>query len=117
MKFDLFSFRKHQKLLTSADFERVFFKPRKLFSQHFVFFIRKNHLDYPRLGFAISVKKVRKSVTRNFLKRIIRESFRLNQYRLSNFDIVVIASTNAAISAAPDLRKSVNKQWERIIKS
>ena len=91
--------------------------PRKLFGQHFVFFVRENHLHYPRLGFAISVKEVRKSITRNTLKRIVRESFRLNQYHLANFDIVVIASANAASAARSDLRKSVNKHWERIKKS
>lgn len=45
-----------------------------------------------RLGIAVTKKSEASSVKRNRMKRLIREAFRLNRYRVKNgFDIVVIA--------------------------
>ena len=63
------------------------------FSRGFILYIRRREPDGLglRLGIAVT-KKVGKAVTRNHLKRLIREVFRLNQLRFGeDVDIVVVA--------------------------
>lgn len=51
---------------------------------------------------------------RNRLKRVVRESFRLQQDKLSNFDIVVIARGKPVDVSIQDIRKSIDKCWKKI---
>jgi ribonuclease P protein component len=46
-----------------------------------------------RLGLAIAKKRVKLAVQRNRIKRIIRESFRLNQHVLPAIDMVVMVKS------------------------
>ncbi|WP_221774916.1 ribonuclease P protein component, partial [Citrobacter braakii] len=52
---------------------------------------RENGLDHPRLGLVIGKKSVKLAVQRNRLKRLMRDSFRLNQKMLAGLDIVIVA--------------------------
>jgi ribonuclease P protein component len=76
--------------------------------------IRKNQLEYPRLGLIVSKKCARRAVQRNRIKRQIRESFRLRRATLGNVDIVIMA--RAAVSAMPnrDIRSLLIKHWTEI---
>lgn len=49
---------------------------------------RYNALDYARLGLVVSKKMARRAVDRNYMKRVLREKFRLNQHVLAGLDIV-----------------------------
>ncbi|MFL2555778.1 MAG: ribonuclease P protein component [Gammaproteobacteria bacterium] len=53
-------------------------------------FVKKNGTDIARLGLAISKKYIKKSVDRNRIKRIVRESFRLQKKNLKGIDVVVL---------------------------
>jgi ribonuclease P protein component len=67
------------------------------------------------LGLAIAKKNIRKAVTRNIIKRAVRENFRLQQHLLINMDIVVLARRDAA-QASPDLlKKSLDKHWLKLM--
>ena len=44
----------------------------------------------PRLGIAAPKRYIKTAVQRNRIKRFIRESFRINQGRLSNKDVVIL---------------------------
>ena len=58
-------------------------------------YVRKNDFGYNRLGISVS-KKVGNSVVRHRLARLIRESFRLNDYKFhSGWDIVIVARAGA----------------------
>ena len=77
------------KLNNSADFEQVF-NNRKLFVTDFLRIHYKiNAIEYPRLGMIVSKKNHKKANRRNYMKRVIRELFRQEQYKLQNVDIVV----------------------------
>jgi ribonuclease P protein component len=48
-----------------------------------------NTLDYVRLGIVVSKKVARHAVSRNYIKRVIREVFRLHCQSKRSLDIVV----------------------------
>ena len=61
-----------------------------------IIYILKNKYGYNRVGFTVS-KKVGKSVIRNRVKRLLRESYRLNEEKiLQGYDIIFIARNTAS---------------------
>ncbi len=69
---------------------------------------------YPRLGLAVSRKKLHKAVSRNLLKRIVRESFRINSDRLAGLDVVVVAQGKIDVSRKEPLRTSLYTHWRKV---
>lgn len=56
-----------------------------------IIYVANNRSDTTRVGFTVS-KKVGKSVVRSRVKRLMKESFRLNQEGISKgYDIVFVA--------------------------
>lgn len=120
-----FGFERHKRLLTAADYSAVFEKNRSFKDRNFLILVKKRPpLDHeqalssvPRLGLAVSKKNFKKAVDRNLIKRIIRESFRLQQEALSELDIVVMSrgTTNVANKAA--LHASLSRHWKQIIET
>lgn len=77
-------------LKKNTDFTRVLTKGRRFLGRYLVLYVKENHLNLNRLGIAIS-KKIRKSVVRNRIKRLIRESYRLSKEDMKKgYDIVII---------------------------
>lgn len=71
----------------------------KLYSKHLLILVKpaeSTKQDRSRLGITITKKVDKRAVARNRFKRLIRELFRLNRFKLQqNFDIVVIARFGA----------------------
>lgn len=101
---------KQARLLNAADFNRVFEKPSRASDQFFTVLIRPNELGRPRLGMAISKRRVKLSVGRNRIKRLVRENFRLSPDNF-NADYVVLAGKQAATATNQQLWKSLEKHW------
>lgn len=74
---------------------------------------RDNDQAEPRLGLAVSKKHSRLAVSRNRIKRIVRESFRQHRSELKGLDIVVLnqAGTDKASNRA--LFDSLRNHWRR----
>lgn len=51
----------------------------------------KNQESFARLGIIVGKRTVQHAVARNFLKRLIRETFRHQQFRLAGYDVLVRA--------------------------
>ena len=66
-----------------------------------------------RLGLAISKKHCRLATGRNRLKRLVRESFRVNREQLEGLDIVVMNRPEAAAADNKTLIKCLEKHWRR----
>ncbi len=69
-----------------------------------------------RLGFAVARKQIQKAVLRNRIKRVIRESFRINQHRLPDRDMVIIVRRPILLLDGPELNSKLEKHWNSVIK-
>ena len=111
-----FSFSRQSRLLTAGDFRRVFDQAElKVSDKHLLILARSNSLNHPRLGFVISKKNVRRAVNRNRVRRMMRESFRLHQHQLPDYDLVVLARKGIDQLEAAQLSALLSKSWKRLI--
>ena len=110
-----FSFPPQLRLKKPAEYKKVFAKPVKSSDTYFTLLAIKNDFDHPRLGLAIAKKNIKKAVHRNVIKRAVRENFRIQQQRLGNIDIVVLARREAVDAPLELLRKSLEKHWLRLV--
>ncbi len=110
-----FSFPPTLRLKTPADFQKVFSDPVKSTDRYFTLLAINNSSEHPRLGLAIAKKNIKKAVDRNKIKRVARESFRLQQHQLGTIDIVVLARRDAAKTSTVVLTKSLKKHWHKLV--
>jgi len=106
--------------LTPGHFQSVFEKPVRFGSRHFTILITPTHLPddsnkINRLGLAIAKKRVKLAVQRNRIKRIIRESFRLNQHDLPAIDMVVMVKSGIDQLDNKEINQELEKIWRKII--
>ncbi len=81
-------FPKDNRLRREADFSRVYEKGRRASGNYFVFYLLQKEESKPRIGI-VTPKYIGKAVTRNQIKRIIRESFRKNKEKFEGYDLIV----------------------------
>jgi ribonuclease P protein component len=111
------SFTRSKRLLTAKDFQFVFSSAEvKTSSPQLLLLARFNRRSQSRLGLVIAKKHVKLAVTRNRLKRQIRESFRLQANNLPNLDIVVLARQGCGDLDNPNFNRILEKQWKRLIR-
>lgn len=80
-----------ESLKKSSQFNRVFKKGKSVVTKYVVMYYLDNGEAINRVGLSVS-KKVGNSVVRNRSKRLLRESFRLNNQMIKpGYDIVFIA--------------------------
>ena len=109
------SFEKSKRLLTAADYKPVFDKAEfKVSSKEVLILARPNRQSHPRLGLVIAKKNVRLANRRNRVKRIIRESFRLNQANIPASDIVVLARHSIDVMENSALHELLVKLWQQL---
>ena len=107
-----------KKLLRSLtkrrDFELVFKEGDSLSSEHLVMYARLNELNYNRLGLSVG-KKIGNAVTRNRIKRLLKEAMRrvLGEFPL-NYDFVIIATRSSLEGKLDDFIQDIRKFIIRI---
>ena len=107
-------FPKQRRLLRTRQYQRVFSEGMRSAEQGLVVLACRNALGFPRLGLAIPRKHLRRSVQRNRLKRLIRESFRLHQRELAQLDLIVIARQGVDTMAAEDISVVLQRHWAKV---
>lgn len=73
-----------------------------------------NQLHHPCLGTAVSVKNAGNAVQRNRIKRVIRESFRLNQDNLGSLDLVVLGRPGIGSRSNRQIFSALDTHWRKI---
>ena len=76
-------------MVKTDDFSSVFNLRKRIASRHLVMRYRLNEANMPRLGLIVSKKTAKSAVQRNYMRRVLRELFRLNQPQLPIIDLVV----------------------------
>ncbi len=84
-------FTRRHRLLLPSDYKYVFNQPFRS-SDKLLTILAKYNPDTatPRLGLAVAKKSVKTAVHRNRIKRLAREFFRLNQYKIACADYVLL---------------------------
>ena len=98
-----------ESLKSSIDFKRVYKNGISKANRYLIMYICKNDSlpDKNRLGISVS-KKVGNSVVRHRVKRLIKESYRLNEEMFnSGLDIVVIARDNAKVACFSEMQSAL----------
>lgn len=90
----------------------MFQEGRKRPSCYFALYFKKNDLAYARLGIVVAKRNVRKATTRNLIKRMVRESFRLNSVRQKSFDIVVVIYKPYSLLSKKEMRHEIDEKWK-----
>lgn len=108
-------FTRESRLLTPSQFQSVFSNPSRFGSSHFTILITQSNDDKARLGLAIAKKRVKLAVQRNRIKRLVRESFRLNQHQLPHIEMVVMVKSGIDELDNQQINKQLEKIWRKII--
>lgn len=109
------SFAKSQRLLTAPHFKAVLTTPQlKITNEALIAYALVD--TKPRLGLAIARKYIKKAVQRNSVKRVIRESFRLNYAILPNTAVVIVARTALVNLNKQELRITIELIWLQLRK-
>lgn len=104
------------RLKNKQQFKKIFHDAKRLTGNYFTVFLKANALNHPRLAIIITKRSVRNAVDRNRLRRIIKESFRLHQYVVSGYDVLIIASKDINQLTNKELTQCLAKQWQRLHK-
>ena len=107
-------FPRRARLLSGADFDRVYALRWRVVDANFSVNAARNELGYARLGLSIGAKAVGNAVARNRVKRQVRESFRHVAGGFPAVDLVVGARNGARTAHNAALRASLKSLWEKI---
>lgn len=103
--------RREQRLRKSRDFALVRREGRSWPGRLLVLVARPNGLDLARFGFSVS-KRVGNAVTRNRVKRRLREAARLSDVS-PGWDILLIARADAGGAGYHELERSMTNLFRR----
>ena len=106
------------RLKHASEFTKVFKNTEfKVRSDCFLVLVVQNALNFPRLGLIVAKKNVKKASKRNLVKRIIRESFRLNRHQLPAVDVVVLVTKPCGNYTKPQFWQNLNQAWQILLKN
>lgn len=82
--------QKKYKLNKSSEYYNTFNKGKYKIIHNIHLQYTSNNYNYPRFGLIVSKKVSKKAYERNYIKRKIREYFRIKKLSLSSWDIVFL---------------------------
>jgi ribonuclease P protein component len=80
---------KQAKILKTDDFSSVFNFRKRIATVYLIMHYQPNLHQRARLGAVVSKKIAKLAVHRNYMKRVLRELFRLNQHHIANVDLII----------------------------
>lgn len=110
------AFSRELRLLAPVQFKAVFEEPFRASTPQMTLLARQNTAENPRLGLTVAKKHLKRAHERNRIKRIVRESFRLKQHELPNFDFVFVAKGGIGNLDNATIFETLEKLWARHIR-
>lgn len=106
-------FPRSARLLSGRDYQRVMRGGKRVHTANLMLALRVNPEGEPRLGLAVSRKRVRLAHERNRIKRVAREHFRLERFELPGMDVVVLAKPGADTLSLPELHRQMRQALDK----
>ena len=100
------------RLRKDSDFKNVYTKGKSFSTKILVFYFLKNNLGYSRIGFSIS-KKVGNAVTRNKIRRLIKENLKDMPDLKDGYDIIFIGRIPSSESDFNQIGKSIRYLFKK----
>ncbi|NJH82668.1 ribonuclease P protein component [Staphylococcus agnetis] len=98
---------KAYRIKKNSDFQLIYRKGRSVANRQFVVYTyRHNQNEHFRLGISVS-KKIGNAVTRNRIKRSVRECLKIHKLDILPLDIIVIARHPAKEMSTLEIQKSL----------
>lgn len=82
-------FTKKTKLIKTDEFSSVFNFRKRISAKFLAVHYQPNALEYPRLGLVVGKKIAKLAVHRNYMRRVLRELFRMQQHAINHVDLVI----------------------------
>jgi ribonuclease P protein component len=80
---------KEAKLIKTDEFSSVFNFRKRIATEYLALHYQTNQLQRPRLGLVVGKKTAKLAVSRNYMRRVLRELFRLQQHEILAADIIL----------------------------
>ncbi len=103
----------YRRIRQRTEFEQAFHAERQI-NKWFVIYVRKNESGFARLGIIASKRTMPKSVTRNFVKRLIRDVFRRLFPAGSSLDIVVRVKRQINLQNSAEGRLALTQLFQAV---
>jgi len=94
-------------LRKNEDFRKVYQKRKSMANKLLIIYISENEYEFNRVGFTVS-KKVGNSVVRSRVKRLMSESYRLNNEKVvQGYDIIFVARNTSVGATYKEIESAV----------
>ena len=82
-------FKKEAKLIKTDEYSSVFNFRKRISAKFLVVHYQPNTFKRARLGLVVGKKIAKLSVDRNYMRRVLREFFRIQQHAINHVDLVI----------------------------
>ena len=82
-------FTKKAKLIKTDEFSSVFNFRKRISAKFLALHYQPNQIGRARLGLVVGKKVAKRAVDRNYMRRVLREFFRMQQHEINHVDLVI----------------------------
>lgn len=95
------------RLRSNMEFKKTYKGGKNYWNRNFILYVRKNGLDYSRVGYSIT-KKIGNSVVRNKIRRRMKEVYRLNFHNIKGgYDLIFIPKRNVVDISYKEIESAI----------
>jgi ribonuclease P protein component len=80
---------KQAKMIKTDDFSSVFNFRKRISTQYLAIHYQPNTQQRARLGLVVGKKTAKLAVSRNYMRRVLREFFRVQQHEICHVDLII----------------------------
>ncbi len=77
------------KMIKTDDFSSVFNFRKRISTEHLAIHYQPNMHERARFGLVVGKKTAKLAVSRNYMRRVLREFFRLQQHEICHVDLII----------------------------